>query len=104
MGVRRDHADRFRFAPLQSALTAVILSRHGIDREAMLKSNTVYLVLDFGSDHERLLTQSDVTVNMLLLLGGRLRVLGYLLRAGPVSPQCGLWTVRAQPLLADRPI
>lgn len=75
---QHDHADRFRFAPLQFELTAVILSRHGIDREAVLRSNTVYLVLD-----ERLLTKSDVTVNTLLLLGGRWRVLGYLLRAVP---------------------
>jgi predicted DCC family thiol-disulfide oxidoreductase YuxK len=81
--VRRDHADRFRFVPQQSALAVAILSRHGIDREAMLKSNSVYLVLDLGSDHERLLAQSDVTVNLLLQLGGRFRVFGYLLRAVP---------------------
>jgi predicted DCC family thiol-disulfide oxidoreductase YuxK len=81
--VRRDHADRFRFVPQQSPLAAVIMSRHGIDHEAMLKNNSVYLVLDFGSAHERLLAQSDVTVNLLLLLGGRFHVLGYLLRAVP---------------------
>jgi predicted DCC family thiol-disulfide oxidoreductase YuxK len=80
---QRDHADRFRFAPQQSDLAAAILSRHGIDQEAMLESNSVYLVLDAGSAHERLLTQSDVTVNMLLQLGGRWRVLGYLLRTVP---------------------
>ncbi len=81
--VRRDHADHFRFVPQQSPLAAVILSRHGIDHEAMLKNNSVYLVLDFGSDHERLLARSDVTVNLLLRLGGRFRVLGYLLQAVP---------------------
>ena len=80
---QHDHADRFRFAPLQSELTATILRRHGIDREAILKGNTVYLVLDAGTEHERLLTKSNVTVNMLLVLGGRWRVLGYLLRAVP---------------------
>jgi predicted DCC family thiol-disulfide oxidoreductase YuxK len=80
---QRDHADRFRFAPQQSALAAAILSRHGIDQEAMLKSNSVYLVLDAGSARERLLTQSDVPVNMLLQLGGPWRILGYLLRAVP---------------------
>jgi predicted DCC family thiol-disulfide oxidoreductase YuxK len=80
---QQDHADRFRFTPLQSELTAEILSRHGISREAVLQSNTVYLVLDAGTEHERLLTRSNVTVNMLLLLGGRWRVLGYLLRAVP---------------------
>jgi predicted DCC family thiol-disulfide oxidoreductase YuxK len=80
---QHDRADRFRFTPLQSELTAVILSRHGIERESVLKNNTVYLVLDAGTERERLLTQSNVTVNMLLLLGGRWRVLGYLLRAVP---------------------
>ena len=80
---QRDHADRFRFAPQQSALAAAILSRHGIDQEAMLKSNSVYLVLDAGSAQERLLSQSDVTVNLLLQLGGPWRVFGYLLRAVP---------------------
>lgn len=81
--IKRDHGDRFRFAPQQSAVAAAILSRSGIDREAMLKSNSVYLVLDAGSADERLFTQSDVTVNMLLLLGGRWRVLGQILRAVP---------------------
>ena len=80
---QHDHADRFRFTPLQSELTATILRRHGIDREAILKGNTVYLVLDAGTEHERLLTKSNVTVNMLLVLGGRWRVLGYLLWAVP---------------------
>jgi predicted DCC family thiol-disulfide oxidoreductase YuxK len=80
---QHDHADRFRFTPLQSELTVVILSRHGIDRDAVLESNSVYLLLDAGTERERLLTRSNVTVNMLLLLGGRWRVLGYLLRAVP---------------------
>jgi len=80
---QRDHADRFRFAAQQSPLAQAILTRHGINPQAMLRNNSVYLVLDFGSDHERLLTQSDVTVNLLLRLGGRFRVFGYLLRAVP---------------------
>jgi predicted DCC family thiol-disulfide oxidoreductase YuxK len=82
--IRRDHADRFRFAPQQSPLAQALLSRHGIDREAMLNNNSVYLVLDAGSAHERLLEQSDVWVKVLLVLGGRWRILGYLLRAVPL--------------------
>jgi predicted DCC family thiol-disulfide oxidoreductase YuxK len=81
--IARDHADHFRFAPQHSPLAAAILDRHGIDREATLRSNSVYLVLNTGSDHEQLLTQSDVSVKLLLLLGGRFRILGYLLRAIP---------------------
>jgi predicted DCC family thiol-disulfide oxidoreductase YuxK len=82
--IKRDHADRFRFAPQQSPVAGAILSRHGIDHETMLENNSVYLVLDAGSEDERLFTQSDVTVNMLLLLGGRWRVLGKMLRAVPL--------------------
>jgi predicted DCC family thiol-disulfide oxidoreductase YuxK len=82
--IKRDHADRFRFAPQQSAVAQAILSRHGIDHETMLENNSVYLVLDAGSENERLFTQSDVTVNMLILLGGRWRVLGKMLRAVPL--------------------
>jgi predicted DCC family thiol-disulfide oxidoreductase YuxK len=83
--IKHDHANHFCFAPQQSPLAAAILARHGIDQEAMLKSNSVYLVLHAGSEHEKLLAQSDVTVKMLWLLGGRWRVLGNLLRAMPPS-------------------
>jgi predicted DCC family thiol-disulfide oxidoreductase YuxK len=83
--IKNDHSDHFRFAPQQSDLAAAILARHGIDREATLASNTVYLVLNAGSEQERLLTQSDVTVNLLLLLGGRRRIWGNMLRAVPRS-------------------
>jgi predicted DCC family thiol-disulfide oxidoreductase YuxK len=83
--IKHDHADRFRFAPQQSDLAAAILARHGIDREATLANNTVYLVLNPGSEDERLLTQSDVTVNLLLLLGGRRRIWGNMLQAVPRS-------------------
>ena len=81
--IKRDHCDRFRFAPQQSAVAERILSRCGFDREAMIQSNSVYLVLDAGTEHERVLTQSDVTVHMLLLLGGGWRILGMLLRVVP---------------------
>jgi predicted DCC family thiol-disulfide oxidoreductase YuxK len=81
--IKHDHADRFRFLPQQSPLATAILARHGIDREAMLESNSVYLVLNSGSVHERVLSQSDVTVDILLRLGGRWRILGYLLRVVP---------------------
>ena len=81
--IRHDDADRFRFAPQQSALAAQFLARCGVDRESMLKSNSVYMVLNAGTAQERLLAQSDVAVNVLLLLGGRWRFLGKLLRAIP---------------------
>ena len=80
---QRDHADRFRFAAQQSPLAQAILTRHGINPEAMLKNNSVYLVLDAGTKHEQLLTESNVWVEILFVLGGRSRVWGYLLRAVP---------------------
>jgi predicted DCC family thiol-disulfide oxidoreductase YuxK len=80
---QRDHADRFRFAAQQSPLAQMILTRHGINPQAMLRNNSVYLVLDAGSDHEQLLTESNVWVKILFVLGGRSRALGYLLRAIP---------------------
>jgi predicted DCC family thiol-disulfide oxidoreductase YuxK len=81
--IRHDDADRFRFAPQQAALVAQILARHGVDRESMLKGNSVYLVLHAGTAQERLLAESNVAVNVLLLLGGRWRFLGRFLRAIP---------------------
>jgi len=89
--VKRDWNDRFRFVPQQSALGQAVLARHGVDREATLADNSVYLVLDYdgdydaeiGSSNERLLIRSDVTVKVLLLLGGFWGFLGKLLRAVP---------------------
>ncbi len=48
-----------------------------------MKNNSVYLVLNPGSEEQKLLTRSDVTVNLLLLLGGRWRIPGRMLRAVP---------------------
>jgi predicted DCC family thiol-disulfide oxidoreductase YuxK len=81
--IRHDRGDRFRFAPQESARVAAILERHGIDYAAALESNSVYMAIDAGTDRERMLSQSDVTVNILLQLGGRWRLLGYLLRLVP---------------------
>ncbi len=81
--IRHDTQDRFRFAPQQSGVAATILARHGIDQVAMLSGNSVYLVLEPGSAQEKLLRESDVMVNIMLLLGGGWGLLGRLLRAVP---------------------
>jgi predicted DCC family thiol-disulfide oxidoreductase YuxK len=94
--LKHDRYDRFRFAPQQSSFAAAILARYGIDPEKMLKDNSVYLVLDPDTGQERLLTQSDVTVNLLLLLGGGWRVLGSLLRAIPRAVRDAAYAVAAR--------
>jgi predicted DCC family thiol-disulfide oxidoreductase YuxK len=83
--IRHDQGDRFRFAPQESALPAAIFHRYGIDAPAILRNNSVYMVVEAGTHRERLLAQSDVTVNILLHLGSRWRLLGYFLRAVPKS-------------------
>jgi predicted DCC family thiol-disulfide oxidoreductase YuxK len=81
--IKRDHADRFRFAPQQSPLAETLLAQSGIDRESMLTDNSVYLLLNAGSPSQKLLLRSDVTVNLLLKLGGPWRILGRILQAVP---------------------
>ena len=81
--IRHDREDRFRFAPQQSSLGSRMLAQAGIDHEAMLRDNSVYLVMRAGCADQRVLTRSDVTVNLLMMLGGRWRLLGRMLRAVP---------------------
>ena len=81
--IERDRHDRFRFAPQQSAIAEAVLARHGVDRQAMLAANSVYLVLGYDLPGEQLLCRSDVTVQILRLLGGGWELLGRLLGAVP---------------------
>ena len=75
--LKHDKSDRFRFAAQQSSLAEEVFLRHGIDRAEMLKTNSVYLVLDLGTSAERLLERADVAVQSLLSLGGVWKLLGY---------------------------
>jgi len=81
--LKHDKRGRFRFAPQQSAFAQEILLRYGIDRKAMVDTDSVYLVLNVNSPDERLLLRSDVTVHSLFLLGGIWKVLGHCLRVIP---------------------
>jgi predicted DCC family thiol-disulfide oxidoreductase YuxK len=83
--MKRDAQDRFRFAPQQSALAAAVLARFGVDREAMLDTNSVYLVLNYDGEPsaQRLLSRSDAPIGVLLTLGGFWGILGRLLRIVP---------------------
>jgi predicted DCC family thiol-disulfide oxidoreductase YuxK len=71
----RDPAGRFRFAALQSALAAEVLTRHGRDPRDL---DTLYLVLAPGRPEERLLRKSDAALWILCELGGAWRLTGAL--------------------------
>jgi predicted DCC family thiol-disulfide oxidoreductase YuxK len=94
--IKRDRHDRFRFAPLQSALAEVVFARHGIDPQAMLAANTVYLVLGYDLPGEQLLCRSDVTVQVLRLLGGGWELVGRLLGAVPRFMRDGVYGLIAR--------
>jgi predicted DCC family thiol-disulfide oxidoreductase YuxK len=65
--LRRDDQARFRFAPLQSDYAAAVLARHGRDAAGL---DTVALLLDAGTERERLLVRSDAVLAILRRLGG----------------------------------
>ncbi|GAC1431852.1 MAG: thiol-disulfide oxidoreductase DCC family protein [Terriglobales bacterium] len=64
--IRRDRADRFRFALLQSDLAAKILSRYGANPRDL---NTLYLLVGRKQADEQLLTRSAAVIAILRELG-----------------------------------
>ena len=70
--------------------------RHGINREAMILQNSIYLVLHPNSPQERLLLRSDVTVHSLLLLGRAWKVLGRCLEIVPQFVRDAGYTLMAR--------
>lgn len=60
--LRRDRNDRFRFAPLQSRIAQTIALRHGFEAANL---DTLYVVLEFRTPSERMLTRSDAVLAIL---------------------------------------
>ena len=86
--LRRDEAEFFRFASLQSVLAGRILARHGRDAGNL---DTVYVVVDYGLRDGRLLAWSDAVV--------------YVLRHVGMAERRSLRTVEAPgPIQASHPI
>jgi predicted DCC family thiol-disulfide oxidoreductase YuxK len=81
--IARDRHDRFRFAPQQSAMAETVLERHGIDRQKMQASDSVFLVLGYEQPGEQILCRSDAGVQVLRLLGGGWELFGRILGAVP---------------------
>lgn len=65
--LKRDSADRFRFASLQGSLAHDLLHRYGRDPDDL---NTVYVIVDHGAPNERLLSKSRAVIHVLRSLGG----------------------------------
>ena len=65
--LKRDAQDRLRFASLQSDFSKVVLKRHGADPQDL---DTVYVVLDYDQQAERLLARSDAILYLASQIGG----------------------------------
>jgi predicted DCC family thiol-disulfide oxidoreductase YuxK len=78
--LKRDSADRFRFASLQSDYAAQVLARHGVSPQQL---DTMYVVLDLGLPDERLASRADAAIAVLNDLGGFWAFLGALLGTLP---------------------
>jgi predicted DCC family thiol-disulfide oxidoreductase YuxK len=78
--LRRDHDAVFRFASLQSALAAHILTRHGANPNDL---DTFYVVVNYNEDGEALLSRSDAVIEVLKQLGGIWRVAAFALGIVP---------------------
>jgi len=78
--LRRDRHAIFRFASLQSALAARILSRHGVDPTHL---DTVLVVLNHERPDEQLLSRSDAALFVLRQLSDPWPAISSLLHLAP---------------------
>jgi predicted DCC family thiol-disulfide oxidoreductase YuxK len=78
--LKRDPADRFRFAALQSEVARTALQKHQVNLQSL---ETVCLLLDHGQPTERILERSSAAIDILRGLGPNWRILASLLAAFP---------------------
>lgn len=78
--LRYDRLAIFRFAALQSAFSANILTRHGANPSDL---DTFYVVVNYNDDNEELLTRSDAAIFVLRQLGGIWRLASFILSITP---------------------
>ena len=71
--LKRDRHDRFRFASLQSELGRSILQRHGANPDLL---DTFYVIENYDSSDERLLSRSDAALRVVRELGGVWTIFG----------------------------
>jgi predicted DCC family thiol-disulfide oxidoreductase YuxK len=65
--LKRDRNDKFRFAALQSRFAHEYLPKHGKDPAVL---DTVYLVLNYGADAEKLLSKGKAALTVCKEIGG----------------------------------
>ena len=90
--LRRDPADRFRLAPLQSQFASRVLARHRIDPHCL---DTVYVVRDYDSVAESLLAKTDAVSYLLREMGGAWNIVAGLFGMVPKK-----WRTRLYDLVA----
>jgi predicted DCC family thiol-disulfide oxidoreductase YuxK len=79
--LKRDRKAIFRFASLQSAFAARVLTRHGANPTQL---DTFYVILNYDEPQETLISRSDAAVYVLKRLGGIWRIAASI---GGVLPQ-----------------
>ena len=79
--LRRDHDARIRFAALQSPIARQLLAAHGLDPADL---DTVYVMADWTTAAERVLSRSKAVLHALGQLGGPWRALAM---AGGLVPR-----------------
>jgi predicted DCC family thiol-disulfide oxidoreductase YuxK len=78
--LRRDKNAVFRFASLQSAVAATVLTRHGANPTDL---DTFYVVLSHDEAQETLISRSDAVVYVLKQVGGFWRLGAFISGAFP---------------------
>lgn len=78
--LRRDRNAVFRFASLQSAVAAPILTRHGANPSDL---DTVYVVVNYELPNEHLLFRSDAVIFVLKQLPGLCRFAAFFMQLLP---------------------
>jgi predicted DCC family thiol-disulfide oxidoreductase YuxK len=90
--LKRDRADRFRFAPLQGQFASRVLTRHAINAD---KLDTVYVLQAYEQAAESLLAKADAVSYVLRELGGAWGVLAAFFDILPKAARNKLYDVVA---------
>jgi predicted DCC family thiol-disulfide oxidoreductase YuxK len=78
--LKRDRADVFRFASLQSDFAKRVLARYGLTPDGL---DTMYVVFQHGESYEQVLSRSDAALAVAQRLSGIWRVIGEIGRILP---------------------